>query len=253
MFFHHFIISSFTRFRNFIISSSSFIISSFHHLQGSEISSFHHLIIYKVPKFHHFIIFVHNFIISSFLQTLRGSTFTLKGKVEGTLPTANLGTGVVATVWRPSLKWQNQPKIAKNSEFLKVTPFAFWSKKWQNQPKTTKNSEFLKATPFAFWQFLADFGTFLSHSGRVLFKELERSFPSRSWGGGQSTLGDNHISKQFLILFSPYRYMFLHVPVRLRTNLQHIFCCKFYSNWGCKCQYLQGETSINEFSATGNW
>ena len=199
MFFHHFIISSFTRFRNFIISSSSFIMSSFHHLQGSEISSFHHLIIYKVPKFHHFIIFVHNFIISSFLQTLRGSTFTLKGKVEGTLPTANLGTGVVATVWRPSL--QNQPKIAKNSEFLKVTPFEFWSKKWQNQPKTTKNSEFLKATPFAFWQFLADFGTFLSHSGRVLFKELERSFPTRSGGGGSRRWATITSQSSFLFYF----------------------------------------------------
>ena len=201
MFFHHFIISSFTRFRNFIISSSSFIISSFHHLQGSEISSFHHLIIYKVPKFHHFIIFVHNFIISSFLQTLRGSTFTLKGKVEGTLPTANLGTGVVATVWLPSLKWQNQPKIAKNIEFLKVTPFAFWSKKWQNQPKTTKNSEFLKATPFAFWQFLADFSTFLSHSGRVLFKELERSFPTRSGGGGSRRWATITSQSSFLFYF----------------------------------------------------
>ena len=221
--FHHFIISSSYKVSSFHVFSSfhHFIIykvPEFHHF----IIFFHHFIIYKVPKFHHFIIssftrfrnFIISsslFIISSFLQTLRGSTFTLKGKVEGTLPTANLGTGVVATVWRPSLKWQNQPKIAKNSEFLKVTPFAFWSKKWQNQPKTTKNSEFLKATPFAFWQFLADFGTFLSHSGRVLFKELERSFPSRSWGPGAVDVGQqSHLKAVSHFIFS--------VPV-------HVFAC----------------------------
>ena len=57
--FHHFIISSSTRSQYFIISSSLFIISSFHHLQGPNISSFHHFIIYKVSSFHHFIIFHH--------------------------------------------------------------------------------------------------------------------------------------------------------------------------------------------------
>ena len=70
-----------------------------------------------------------------------------------------------------------------------------------------------------FWLTLA-----LFYPTRVGFfsRSLRDLFPA-GVGGGQSTLGDNHISKQFLILFSPYRYMFLHVPVRLRTNLQHIF------------------------------